>query len=232
MALHMQASISNGASAMSCLCWVIPWCSQFWVKSPSCQCWSWQQDFVLRYLTIWLPHALASSECCTTSRPGVDVLLTHALLVLAAPVISFVHSVASVHVMLCVCATYCSYILHHATAECTQCLLCLYAAKVQQPCSHYRVSHGGLAVVAQGVEATLFATLMSVLNGGAFAGSTLGALLTKSFGVTSEDFTHLAPLVTVCTLSSLLPLPLLRLLPQGSTTDQIQSSNDKESESA
>lgn len=84
----------------------------------------------------------------------------------------------------------------------------------------------------EGVEATLFATLMSVLNGGAFAGSTLGALLTKSFGVTSEDFTNLAPLVTVCTLSSLLPLPLLRMLPQGSTTEQIQSNNDQESESA
>jgi hypothetical protein len=89
-----------------------------------------------------------------------------------------------------------------------------------------------ISIAAQGVEATLFATLMSVLNGGAFAGSTLGALLTKSFGVTSEDFTNLAPLVTVCTLSSLLPLPLLRMLPQGSTTEQIQSNNDQESGSA
>ena len=118
--------------------------------------------------------------------------------------------------------------LHRATAECTRHLQCVYEMIVRQSCSSYRVSKGNPAIVAQGVEATLFATLMSVLNGGAFAGSTLGALLTKSFGVTSEDFTHLAPLVTVCTLSSLLPLPLLRLLPQGSTTDQIQSSNDKE----
>ncbi|KAL3141007.1 hypothetical protein ABBQ32_005521 [Trebouxia sp. C0010 RCD-2024] len=79
----------------------------------------------------------------------------------------------------------------------------------------------------EGVEATLFATLMSVLNGGAFAGSTFGALLTKSFGVTSEDFTNLAPLVTVCTLSSLLPLPLLKMLPQGSTTEQIRNNSEK-----
>lgn len=79
----------------------------------------------------------------------------------------------------------------------------------------------------QGVEATLFATLMSILNGGAFAGSAFGALLTRSFGVTSEDFTNLAPLVTVCTLSSLLPLPLLRMLPQGSTTEQIRSNSEK-----
>ena len=78
----------------------------------------------------------------------------------------------------------------------------------------------------------MFATLMSVLNGGAFAGSTLGALLTRSFGVTSENFTNLAALVTVCTLSSLLPLPLLRLLPQGSTTEQIQGASDKQSDSA
>ena len=84
---------------------------------------------------------------------------------------------------------------------------------------------------SQGVEATLFATLMSILNGGAFTGSALGAVLTKSFGVTSEDFTNLAPLVTVCTLSSLLPLPLLKMLPVGSPSEQMQSS-DKQSESA
>jgi len=87
-------------------------------------------------------------------------------------------------------------------------------------------------VLSQGVEATLFATLMSILNGGAFTGSALGALLTKAFGVTSEDFTNLAPLVTICTLSSLLPLPLLKLLPAGSPSDQIQSNSDKHSESA
>ena len=38
----------------------------------------------------------------------------------------------------------------------------------------------------EGVEATLFATLMSVLNGGASLGSALGAGLTASLGVTSE----------------------------------------------
>ena len=88
------------------------------------------------------------------------------------------------------------------------------------------MAHGSIWCL-QGVEATLFATLMSVLNGGAFAGSTFGALLTKAFGVTSEDFTNLAPLVTVCTLSSLLPLPLLRMLPQGSTTEQIKNNSEK-----
>jgi Na+/melibiose symporter-like transporter len=65
----------------------------------------------------------------------------------------------------------------------------------------------------EGVEATLFAALMSILNGGAFAGSFLGSLLTRALGVDGQDFTNLAPLVLICTLSSLAPLALLRLVP-------------------
>ena len=53
--------------------------------------------------------------------------------------------------------------------------------------------HGLLSM--QGVEATLFAALMSILNGGAFAGSFLGSLLTRALGVDGQDFTNLAPLV-------------------------------------
>lgn len=66
----------------------------------------------------------------------------------------------------------------------------------------------------EGVEATLFATLMSILNGGSFVGSALGSGLTSVFGVTTTEFKDLAPLVMLCTLSMLLPLPLLRLLPE------------------
>jgi len=65
----------------------------------------------------------------------------------------------------------------------------------------------------EGVEATLFATLMSILNGGAFLGSALGSVLTGMFGVTADDYSNLAPLVLVCTLMTLAPLPLLRLVP-------------------
>ena len=65
----------------------------------------------------------------------------------------------------------------------------------------------------QGVEATLFATLMSILNGGTFVGSAAGAALTRALGVTGDNFDNLAPLVALCTFSCLLPLPLLRLLP-------------------
>lgn len=65
----------------------------------------------------------------------------------------------------------------------------------------------------EGVEATLFATLMSLLNGGSFLGSALGSGLTELFGVTSENFDSLAPLIALCTLLTLAPLPFLRLLP-------------------
>ncbi|KAK8556043.1 hypothetical protein V6N13_070114 [Hibiscus sabdariffa] len=66
----------------------------------------------------------------------------------------------------------------------------------------------------EGMEATLFATLMSISNGGNVLGGLIGAGLTKAFGVTREKFDNLATLIILCNLSSLLPLPLLRLLPQ------------------
>lgn len=59
-----------------------------------------------------------------------------------------------------------------------------------------------------------FLILFAVLNGGSFLGSALGSALTKSFGVTSDNFDNLAPLVALCTVSMLAPLPLLRLLPK------------------
>lgn len=61
-----------------------------------------------------------------------------------------------------------------------------------------------------GVEGTLFALLMSIYNGGGIVGSELGALLTRAMGVTEKDFTNLGMLITICNLSSLLPLPFLK----------------------
>lgn len=78
----------------------------------------------------------------------------------------------------------------------------------------------------EGVEATLFAALMSILNGGAFTGSFLGSLLTKALGVDGEDFTNLAPLVLICTLSSLAPLGLLRLVPNTSPRDDVDAAEE------
>ncbi|WP_338461417.1 folate-biopterin transporter [Synechococcus elongatus IITB7] len=64
-----------------------------------------------------------------------------------------------------------------------------------------------------GIEATLFALLMSVLNLAHFGSVELGALLTHWLGVTESQFDRLWLLVLLTNLSSLLPLPLLGLLP-------------------
>ncbi|XP_022138196.1 folate-biopterin transporter 1, chloroplastic-like isoform X2 [Momordica charantia] len=83
----------------------------------------------------------------------------------------------------------------------------------------------------EGMEATLFATLMSISNGGSLLGGLIGAGLTQLFGVTKDSFDNLSTLIILCNLSSLLPLPLLRLLPQESpdanseTTDMELKSN-------
>lgn len=58
---------------------------------------------------------------------------------------------------------------------------------------------------AQGVEATLFATLMSIGNASAGASATLGSALTALLGVTSTNFGPLPLLVTLCTLTRLVP---------------------------
>ncbi|CAL9104651.1 unnamed protein product [Musa textilis] len=65
-----------------------------------------------------------------------------------------------------------------------------------------------------GVEATLFATLMSISNAGGVTGGLLGAGFTQLLGVTKDNFENLALLIVICNLSSMLPLPLLRLLPE------------------
>lgn len=66
----------------------------------------------------------------------------------------------------------------------------------------------------EGMEATLFATLMSVSNGGSVLGGLIGAGLTQLFGITKDSFDNLTVLIALCNLSSLLPLPLLGLLPK------------------
>ena len=68
-------------------------------------------------------------------------------------------------------------------------------------------------VCPEGVEATLFATLMSICNSGAVTGSFVGSLATKGLGVTSTNFDNLALLVTLCAFGTLLPLPLVGLVP-------------------
>lgn len=62
-------------------------------------------------------------------------------------------------------------------------------------------------------QATLFATLMSVMNAASSVGRALGAGLTAALGVTSDKFVNMFWLVLVCNLLSLLPLPFVGLLP-------------------
>lgn len=57
-----------------------------------------------------------------------------------------------------------------------------------------------------GVEAVLFATLMSINNGAGTLGTEIGALLTKTLGVTETNFDNLALLTVICNLTSLYPL--------------------------
>jgi len=63
-----------------------------------------------------------------------------------------------------------------------------------------------------GVEAVLFATLMSIFNGASTVGTEVGAYLTKILGVTETNFDNLQLLTLICNLSSLLPLFLIGLL--------------------
>src|SRR6478672_9851024 len=64
-----------------------------------------------------------------------------------------------------------------------------------------------------GIEATLFALLMSVNNLAGLLSHEVGAFLTYWLGVTETNFEHLWQLVVITNLSTLLPLPLLGWLP-------------------
>ncbi|MEO1209429.1 MAG: folate/biopterin family MFS transporter [Cyanobacteria bacterium J06638_20] len=65
-----------------------------------------------------------------------------------------------------------------------------------------------------GVEATLFALLMSVVNLGGLVSHQLGAGLMVLLHVTESDFTNLWILVIITNLTTLLPLPFLGWLPK------------------
>ena len=66
-----------------------------------------------------------------------------------------------------------------------------------------------------GVEASLYASFVSVLNFAGIVSDYTGAALTDMMGVTKDDFTHLPHLIALCTITSLLPLCFLCLLPRG-----------------
>jgi len=72
----------------------------------------------------------------------------------------------------------------------------------------------------EGVEATLFATLMSILNAGTFIGTSLGGGLTSLFGVTSDNFDNMFALVATSLVLSLTPLLLLNMVPSDITSEE------------
>ncbi|XP_050219817.1 folate-biopterin transporter 1, chloroplastic [Mercurialis annua] len=84
----------------------------------------------------------------------------------------------------------------------------------------------------EGMEATLFATLMSISNGGSVVGGLIGAGLTQLFGITKDSFDNLATLIILCNLSSLLPLPLLGLLPSDGCDPVMEEGGDIEMKSS
>ncbi|WP_442936157.1 folate/biopterin family MFS transporter [Nostoc sp.] len=77
-----------------------------------------------------------------------------------------------------------------------------------------------------GVEATLFALLMSVFNSAGTVSQALGALLTYWLGITATNFESLWLLVIITNLSTLLPLPFINWLP--AAEEQAETSKDGE----
>lgn len=80
----------------------------------------------------------------------------------------------------------------------------------------------------EGIEATLFALLMSVMNIAALCSYQLGAGLTYFLGVTDINFMNLWLLVLITNLSNLLPLPLLGWLPETQTAIATNIASAKE----
>jgi folate/biopterin transporter len=72
-----------------------------------------------------------------------------------------------------------------------------------------------------GVEATLFALLMSVNNLAGLLSHELGALVTYWLGVTETNFDRLWLLVVIANVTTLLPLPFLRWLPTSDPQSQV-----------
>lgn len=69
----------------------------------------------------------------------------------------------------------------------------------------------------EGVEATLYASLMSLNNAAVGVADMLGALMMKLFGITSSNFVYLSALLVTCNVLSLVPLPLIGWVPDEST---------------
>ena len=64
----------------------------------------------------------------------------------------------------------------------------------------------------QGVEATLYAALMSVCNASFNTAELLGALVTQLLGITAQNFANMPILISVSALCGFLTLPFLHFV--------------------
>jgi folate/biopterin transporter len=78
----------------------------------------------------------------------------------------------------------------------------------------------------QGIEASMYASFVSILNFAGIVSEYSGALCTYLMGVTKDDFTNLPYLILLCTLTSFSPLCVLGLLPKGNVHDLIAPSSE------
>jgi BT1 family len=78
-----------------------------------------------------------------------------------------------------------------------------------------------------GVEATLFALLMSVSNLAGMVSHAFGALIMYWLGITETHFESLWLLVIITNLSTLLPLPFLNWLPADDSQTETQTNEEQ-----
>jgi folate/biopterin transporter len=79
-----------------------------------------------------------------------------------------------------------------------------------------------------GVEAMLYATLMSINNLSGIVAGLLGSVLTRFVGITEHNFSNLPLLIIITNLTGLLPLAFLNLLPKEKKINQ-EEGNDTNS---
>ncbi|KAL7570922.1 hypothetical protein ACA910_002555 [Epithemia clementina (nom. ined.)] len=82
-----------------------------------------------------------------------------------------------------------------------------------------------------GVEAVLFATLMSIFNGASTVGTEIGAGLTKIFGITENNFDNLTWLIVFCNVTSLYPLLFLGFLDKIGDQSEIELEREQKDQS-
>jgi hypothetical protein len=70
-----------------------------------------------------------------------------------------------------------------------------------------------------GMEATMYALIMSINNFGSVVGTLTGSILTNMLGVTAKHLENFWLLVLICNLTTLLPLLLINWIPEEDPVD-------------